>query len=58
MAGNPTCDTIVDILHFKQANAQVKVVLSMGCGFMQPEAITEPDFHPISSWLDKIFEVP
>lgn len=54
IANNPTIDTIVDILSFKQGKAKVKVVLSMGCGFIQPEAITEPDFHPISSWWDKI----
>ena len=45
-----------EITTLKQGKAKVKVVLSMGCGFIQPEAITEPDFHPISSLWDKILK--
>ena len=56
IANNPTSDTIVDILHFKP-EAKIKVVLSMGCGYVLPEAITEPDFHPINSILDKILKL-
>ena len=47
IANNPTVDTIVDICRQRKRNANVKVVLSLGCGYETPSSDDVPDFQSL-----------
>jgi calcium-independent phospholipase A2 len=51
IANNPTTDAIIDMYDYAKKegkNLKLKLVLSLGCGFIKPECIEDIDFEPSS----------
>ena len=56
VANNPTIDTIIDIMKYRE-NAKVRAVLSLGCGLVDHSADFRgaPDFHSQSFSFEDLF---
>ena len=49
IANNPTTDAIVDMFDYadsEKKKVKLKMVLSLGCGYVQPKSIEDIDFEP------------
>ena len=56
IANNPTVDTIIDICRQRKRNANVKVVLSLGCGYENPSSVDVPDFQSLKEETHEAIE--
>lgn len=57
IANNPTTDTVIDILlhtEKEKRDANIKFVLSMGCGYIEPKVIEHTAFKPLPKVLNAL----